>query len=181
VSDEIEAAAQRAIGRELERRASRTLDTLARDGEVEAILDDVADAVAHQLHQLTGPTTPAAASEVPAGPPADLRYPDVAEWVSHYLLRNWRRNQLANIWCTTWWEHGEAITRLKAMWLSWEDARIGGPAGLATWWRDIGDYHMGVLTSKDGPFWKCTNGRHEVPDLWESSPPEGMLDEPDPD
>lgn len=79
----------------------------------EAILDDVADAVAHQLHQLTGRTTPAAASEVPAGPPADLRYPDVAEWVSHYLLRNWRRNQWANIWCTTWWEHGEAITRLK--------------------------------------------------------------------
>lgn len=66
------------------------------------------------------------------------------------------------------------------MWLSWEDARIGGPAGLATWWRDIGDYHMGVLTSKDGPFWKCTNGRHEVPDLWESSPPEGMSTNPTP-
>ena len=92
---------------------------------------------------------------------------------------NWRRNTLHTSWCAKWWEHAEAITRLEALWESWEKHRLEPGTGMATWWRDFADHHMAVLTDRDaGPFFKCdpAKGRHEVPALWATElPPEGMF------
>ena len=111
--------------------------------------------------------------------PARLFYANVDEFVRSYLLPNWRRNTLHTSWCAKWWEHAEAITRLEALWESWEKQRLEPGTGMATWWRDFADHHMAVLTDRDaGPFFKCdvTKGRHEVPALWATDlPPEGMF------
>lgn len=51
-----------------------------------------------------------------------------------------------------WWENGEAIVRLEALWRSWEYLRQDPSTGMSVWWRDHADYHLGVLLSPDGPF-----------------------------
>jgi hypothetical protein len=50
-------------------------------------------------------------------------YPNVADWLHHYLLPNYRRRLLHTRWCRRWWEHAEAISRLEAIWQAWEAMR----------------------------------------------------------
>lgn len=108
-------------------------------------------------------------------------YPNVDEFVRGYLLPNWRRpcGSGGVTWCARWWEHAEAITRLEALWESWEQARLGEGVGMAVWWRDYADPHMTILTdAQHGPLMKCRAdlGRHEVLPLWPAHPaPPGLF------
>jgi len=91
-----------------------------------------------------------------------------------YLLPNWRRKPHNVAWCSRWWEHAEAISRLEALWESWEKLRLEPGTGMATWWRDYADPHMAVLTDRNtGPFTKCdfTKNAHEIPQIWASEHP----------
>jgi hypothetical protein len=119
-----------------------------------------------------GPNEPEAA-------PAQPYFANVDEFVRLYLLPNWRRNTLHARWCATWWEHAEAITRLEAIWESWERHRLEPGTGMAVWWRAYADPHMAVLTDRDaGPLHKCdaSKDRHEVPPVWPSNlPPAGLF------
>lgn len=101
--------------------------------------------------------------------PGRLYYANVDEFVRMYLLPNWRRKPHNASWCSRWWEHAEAISRLEALWESWEKLRLEPGTGMATWWRDYADPHMAVLTDRDtGPFTKCdfTKSAHEIPQIW---------------
>lgn len=100
--------------------------------------------------------------------PADrpMQYTNAVDWLEQYLLRIWRRSDVR--WCAKWYLHGEALTRVEALWRSWEHLRYEGPLGMAIWWRDYADYHLRELTASTGPFARCraTTGDHEqVPPL----------------
>jgi hypothetical protein len=106
---------------------------------------------------------------------AELDYPNSAAWLEQYLLPSYVRRPNENRWCPTWWEHPEALTRIEALWRSWEALRWDGPTGMAVWWRDYADPHMRVLLSSDGPFFDCARG-HTVPTPFTvDPPPEGLF------
>jgi hypothetical protein len=78
----------------------------------------------------------------------------VAEFVSGKLATSYRRQlsvQGGATWCPQWWKRAEAISRLEALWRAWEFLRLDGTTGMSVWWRELGDHHMSVLLSIDGP------------------------------
>jgi hypothetical protein len=54
-------------------------------------------------------------------------------------------------WAADWWNYPEAVSRLEALWRSWEAARLE-PTAMSGWWRDDVDHHMSVLMWAEGPF-----------------------------
>lgn len=68
-------------------------------------------------------------------------------------------------WCPQWWAHAEALSRLEALWRTWEAARLDPLQGIAVWYRDFCDPRLRVLFSPAGPFAQCTAERHS-PGRW---------------
>lgn len=80
-----------------------------------------------------------------------------AEWVQEHFAGVEFFTADAKIkWCPTWWEHPEAIARLKALWASHvvleyeEDA-----AATSNWWLHHWDAHRAILFHDKGPFRNC--------------------------
>jgi hypothetical protein len=146
------------------------------------VLESTATAVLADRIENTGlGTTLAAATDravqqlLTADPAAQLEFPNSAQWLTAYLLPNYVRRLGDARWCRQWWEHAEALTRIEALWRSWEAMRWDGPTGMAVWWRDYADPHMRVLTATDGPFFDCQRG-HKVADPFPTDPPpEGLF------
>jgi Domain of unknown function (DUF4913) len=83
----------------------------------------------------------------------------LTSWVDHLLLPVYGREVAAGRpWCVRWHEHPEAVARLHALWLAWQqltdaDAGLSGPA---VWHRDYLDHTLVQLRAPDGPFAACT-------------------------
>ena len=98
---------------------------------------------------------------VPEGPPA--AFLDVGAWSVGWLFPVVRRPLKAGAyWCPQWWEHPEAVERLRALWEAWEAARAEGGNAMSYWWTVHFDAHWGALTdSARGPFAACAKrGQH---------------------
>lgn len=95
-----------------------------------------------------------------------LHYPNVYVFVSEFLTRVYARHyEPAGSWrwCSTWWEHPEAVSRLDALWQAFEALRQEPGTGPATWWRDYCDPTMTALTDPHGTFAQCKAGdRHQL-------------------
>lgn len=80
-------------------------------------------------------------------------------WVNHLLLPVYGREiSTTRPWCAQWHDHPEAVARLHALWLAWQqftDAEAGLP-GPSTWHRDHLDQTLVHLRAPDGPFAACT-------------------------
>ncbi len=80
-------------------------------------------------------------------------------WVDNLLLPTYGREVTTNRpWCRQWYEHPEAVARLHALWLAWQqltdvEAGLSGPN---TWHRDHLDPTLMQLRAPDGPFAACT-------------------------
>ena len=91
-------------------------------------------------------------------------YDSVEEWVSCHFLPMFRRPLGGEFrWCAQWWRHAEAITRLTALWHSWEAMRLQPGTGMATWLRDHLDHQLPVLLGRTGPFSMCSEDEHIEP------------------
>ncbi|MEV3871598.1 DUF4913 domain-containing protein [Streptomyces sp. NPDC049906] len=80
-------------------------------------------------------------------------------WVERLLLPVYGREiTTGRPWCFEWREHPEAIARLHALWLAWQQLTDteAGPVGPATWHRDHLDPAWLQLRAPDGPFGACT-------------------------
>lgn len=114
-----------------------------------------------------------------------LVFATVDLFVQEHLASNYRRTlnvQGGHTWCPEWWRHGEAISRLEALWRAWEDLRRDGKTGMSSWWRDHADHHMQILLSTDGPFKGCTPEKGHNPRLDPLPcvpPPKGLFVGPD--
>ena len=102
------------------------------------------------------------------GDPHPLGYPDSGAFLEDYLLANYEPRP-DTTWCPRWWDHAEAVTRIEALWRSWEAMRWDGPTALSAWWRDHADHHMAVLTNRQGPFHACLRG-HTGPHRYPTEP-----------
>lgn len=159
----------------------------------------------------TSPPAPTAtpAPMPPAGPPEQS--PDDAEnqpgngagtgvpspefgtledWLTGYFLPMFRRTLGGEYrWCRQWWRHGEAISRLTALWHSWEVLRTQPGTGIATWYRDHLDHQLPILLGARGPFYQCSQDTHREPHQhttdpappgwWHPAGPEAALQETD--
>jgi len=108
-------------------------------------------------------------------------YANVDEFFRNFLRPVYRRpiNARTTFWAADWWRHPEAVLRLDAMWRSWEQARLDPATGMATWLRDVADYHMGVLMSAQGPFGTSQDTCDPGDPLPHLSPPPALFTTPE--
>lgn len=128
----------------------------ARIHELEALVEEL----------LTGPP-PAAGTACGAAGGADLAadgpvHTSVAAFVTDYFQPLFTRPTLGGrwLWCPQWWERGEAVNRLAALWHSWEALRGQGGTALGSWYRDHLDHQLPILMGADGPFRDCATGHY---------------------
>ncbi|MBX9426430.1 DUF4913 domain-containing protein [Streptomyces lateritius] len=83
----------------------------------------------------------------------------LSNWVNHLLLPVYGREiSTTRPWCAQWHEHPEAVARLHALWLAWQQLTDteAGLAGPSAWHRDHLDQALVHLRAPDGPFAACT-------------------------
>lgn len=146
----------------------------AADATVERLQETEAEASAQEQQLATSDVT---AEERPR-----LYYGSVSEFVSQYLIYVYRRRVgiAARRWSGRWWANEEAVSRLEALWRSWESLRLDPATGISVWFRDHADHHMAVLMDPDGPFAAVDfdddeNGNGKGEALPHVDPPDGMF------
>jgi hypothetical protein len=91
-------------------------------------------------------------------------YTAVEDWVTDYFLPMFRRTLGGEYrWCSQWWQHGEAISRLTSLWHAWELLRLQPGTGIANWYRDHLDHQLPILMGARGPFYQCSEAAHREP------------------
>ena len=118
------------------------------------------------------PPAPGAAAE------PTLFFGSVDEFVRERLRYTYTRRvgpQGPNRWSAEWWRSPEAISRLDALWRSWEALRLEPTFGMSVWWRDHADHHMRILMSPDGPFADSRDTNAQGEPLPYAAPPVGMF------
>lgn len=83
----------------------------------------------------------------------------LTDWVNYLFLPVYGREiSSSRPWCAQWHEHPEAVARLHALWLAWQQLTDveAGLTGPATWHRDHLDHTLVHLRAPDGPFAACT-------------------------
>jgi hypothetical protein len=118
--------------------------------------------------------------EPSADEPSTLVFGSVDEFVREQLRVSYTRvvgpsNRASRRWSAEWWRSPEAISRLEALWRSWEHLRLDGATGSSTWWRDHLDHHMPILMSPDGPFADSQDQNKPGEPLPYAAPPAGMF------
>ena len=109
----------------------------------------------------------------------DLFYGNVEEFVKDRFVYLFARSPESGLaWCSEWYRHAEALSRLDAIWRAWEHLRLDPATGMSNWWLHHVDPHMRVLMDPvAGPFTQCTNGVHNEnpPPLPVQEPPAGLF------
>jgi len=129
----------------------------------EQVAATAAEAVEAQFTAMTGETPG------PAGDDAEEvenHFANVYVFVQDFLVKVQARpvrDGLALHWCSQWWDHPEAVSRLEALWKAFEVLRRDPGTGAATWWRDYADPTMAALSDAAGTFAKCSDTSHALP------------------
>jgi len=113
-----------------------------------------------------------------AAPEPTLFFGSVDEFVRERLRYTYSRRvgpQGPNRWSAEWWLYPEAISRLDALWRSWEALRLEPTFGMSVWWRDHADHHMRMLMSPEGPFADSRDTNTAGDPLPYTVPPVGMF------
>jgi hypothetical protein len=87
------------------------------------------------------------------------------DWVVSVFCPTYvRRSTPSFRWCGEWWRHPEAISRLEALWRSWEALRLDPLLGMSTWYSGHLDHQLPILTGAAGPFADCEATQHFPPE-----------------
>jgi len=136
-------------------RSSRPPSTKALTPERHQLLAETApEAVEAEFRTMTGE------SAGPAEPEVENHFPNVYVFMQDFLVKVQARpvrDGLALHWCSQWWDHPEAVSRLEALWKAFEVLRRDPGTGAATWWRDYADPTMAALSDAAGTFAKCSD------------------------
>ncbi|MGW1839628.1 DUF4913 domain-containing protein [Streptomyces sp. NPDC002067] len=106
--------------------------------------------------------------ETPPAPPLILKLSGEQYDQELALLSNWVQYLLApyylteissqSPWCPRWFEHPQAVARLHALWIAWQELttpEAGGWTGPSVWHRDHLDPCIAMLRDPSGPFAAC--------------------------
>jgi hypothetical protein len=87
------------------------------------------------------------------------------DWVVSVFCPTYvRRSTPSFRWCGEWWRHPEAISRLEALWRSWEALRLDPLLGISSWYSGHLDHQLPILTGAAGPFADCEATQHFPPE-----------------
>jgi len=81
----------------------------------------------------------------------------LVQWVQlHFAEVEFFTDSTKIRWCPTWWEHPEAVARLKALWLAYQAIDYSEDFGaVSDWWLHHWDPHRAILFHDKGPFRNC--------------------------
>jgi hypothetical protein len=133
---------------------------------VEIRLDELTAVVSRLSADLEDLAAVVAVSEDPKGvdPVRSPMYETLDAWVRDYFAPMFSRPIGGEIrWCPRWHEHAEAVSRLEALWRSWERFRLDPALGMATWYSGYLDHQLPLLLGRAGPFSQCSADRHAEP------------------
>ncbi len=148
------------------------LQQQARQLEMVAGAIDAMETVFRDLPS-AGPATgtQTAAEQDADGEPAPFDFATLYTWVHIHIATITERkvskssgseSGIGVRWCTSWYEHDEAIARLEALRRGWEEHVVSPGASMSTWYLSHYDPHITALTAPSGPFWQCTPGHHQL-------------------
>jgi len=82
------------------------------------------------------------------------------DWVEAFIhdIEAVTDDENTRYWCPQWWNHPEAVTRLRALYE--EYVRAEGENTLSGWFVYHWDAHAKTLFSSTGPFELCREGHH---------------------
>lgn len=132
----------------------------------EQLAATAAEAVEAEFKAMTGETPGPAADEAEEVEEVENHFPNVYVFVQDFIVKVHARpvrDGLSWHWCSHWWDHPEAVSRLEALWKAFEVLRRDPGTGAATWWRDYADPTMAALSDAGGTFAKCSDTSHAVP------------------
>lgn len=87
-------------------------------------------------------------------------------FVDNVLLPTLTSGGKGAVWCTTWQEHPDAVTRLAAISDEWTHLLAEQDASLHSFLRDVLDHHMPMLIDAErGTFRDCKHGHRPVKQL----------------
>lgn len=134
-----------------------------RDGDV-TVLDAEVVSYRHQTCRpnTTEPESTDAEQDQDGGEAPEPVFPSLEAWVAGYLIHHVTVDLGAGMyWCSQWWRHTEALSRLEGIWREWETHRLPDGAGMSVWWRDHADHQLNALMeSSRSPFRQCTPTEH---------------------
>ncbi|MBO0984876.1 DUF4913 domain-containing protein [Rathayibacter sp. SD072] len=112
-------------------------------------------------------------------PEPELFYKSTDEFVRNHLIFTYRRTvgrpgRSDFRWRGDWWRSEEAISRLEALWRSWENARQD-PVQMNDWWINQCDRQMSILMSTTGPFAESQDTNKPGDPLPYTPPPPGFF------
>ncbi len=116
--------------------------------------------------------------EESVGRPAELFYPSVAEFVTERLVHFYPRPtpESGQVWCSSWFRHAPALSRLDSIWRAWEHLRFDPAVGMSNWWTNYADPNMrALMDAVTGPFARCVNGHQDPEPLPLDRAPEGLF------
>ncbi|WP_280301127.1 DUF4913 domain-containing protein [Nocardia neocaledoniensis] len=108
------------------------------------------------------PEPEAAPAAEPEEEPRKLRFERLDLFVEQYVANMYRREvsrrgtEAKIRWCPQWWDHGEAVGRLDALWTAFEQMRLGEGSEMAAWWTQFADPLMAALFDIEGVFKYCS-------------------------
>jgi len=108
---------------------------------------------------------------------SELMLGSVDEFVREQLMPDYMRvvgPRYQRRWAADWWRYPEAVSRLDALWRSWESARHD-PTAMSSWWRVDVDHHIPVLMSSEGPFANSEDRNEPGQPLPYTAPPPSMF------
>lgn len=163
----------RQVQRMVEPIVTEAVSSVLTPQRLEALRNAAAAAAEAELNP--PPADPAMAEQ-----PPPLYYGNVDEFVREFICPIFRRNvgeegRADYRWSARWWESAEAITRLEAIWRSWEHLRMDPSTGTSVWLRDHADHHLGVLMSPTGPWALSHDTASPDEPLPYEPPPEGLF------
>jgi len=103
-----------------------------------------------------GPDRPAAPGPDNAPGVEEPVFLAVGDWVRDYFIQMFRRPLGGQYrWCPSWDGHLEAVSRLTALWQTWETFRLEPATGISDWYGQHLDHHLPILLGPAGPFAQC--------------------------
>lgn len=89
---------------------------------------------------------------------ADIDWEELVEWVHQHVTSIITRPLRGEIkWCPRWWAHSEAVLRLEALRLAWEEHVVAAGGSMSSWIRDHLDPCVHALTNPLGTFADCSH------------------------
>ncbi|RSS97869.1 DUF4913 domain-containing protein [Streptomyces sp. WAC02707] len=81
------------------------------------------------------------------------------------------------IWCPRWWDHADAVSRLQAIWHTWEVLRWEPGTGMSHWHlHHLDPQWRALLDPVHGPFRECRDGRRMPGPLPLEPAPDGWFE-----